>query len=208
VICNDSFAFEVPLKTQLFASLAVVASVSALFVACSSSPAVAPIDDDAGTTGDSGTTPVDSTAPDAATVDAQQPDSAVPPPGPTEFPAFEGAFVAYANGGKFFGYKGVAKDVDTDSSTVAAATNVYTVFFNDSANRVTITLPARTPATLDLSATAKVDVVVVGQDRLAGELAGGKIEIVEATDKKIKARFYGDTGGVKVHGAVDAIVVP
>ncbi len=199
------------MKTKLFASLSAVASVSALalVVACSSSPAVAPIDDDAGSTSDSSTTPTDSsTTQDASTADVQEPDSAVPPPGPTEFPAFEGAFVAYANGGKFFGYKGVAKDVDTDSSTVVAATNVYTVFFNDSANRVTITLPARTPATLDLSATAKVEVVVVGQDRLAGELAGGKIEIVEATDKKIKARFYGDTGGVKVHGAVDAVVVP
>lgn len=180
-----------------------MALVASSFVACSSS-AVTPVDD-AGAATDARTATDTSTVstPDAATAV----DAAVAPPGPTEFPAFEGAFVTYANGGKFFGYKGVAKDVDTDSSKVDV--NIYTAYFNDSGNRFVITLPARTPGTLDLSGTVKVEISVPqGADRVEGALTAGKIEVVEATDKKIKARFYGETAGVKFHGAVDATLVP
>mgnify|MGYP003377191402 CR=1 FL=1 len=193
-------------NTIAFASFTGIVLGGVLFSACSSSPSVAPLDDDAGAADarpTSTTDAVSTSAPDSAPA----PDAAVAPPGPTEFPAFEGAFVTYANGGKFFGYKGVAKDVDTDSSKVE--TNVYTAYFNDSGNRFIITLPNRTAGTFDLSATVKVEVSVAqGAERAEGVLAGGKLELVEATDKKIKARFYGDTGGVKFHGAVDATLVP
>ncbi|HRG96972.1 MAG TPA: hypothetical protein PLR99_12035, partial [Polyangiaceae bacterium] len=147
---------------------------------------------------------------DAGTADAARPDAAVPPPGPTELPSFEGALVLYANGGKFFGYKAVARSVDLDASKVDPATNTYSAYFDDSTNRVVVTLPSRTPGTLDLSAggPAKVDVLAVGDDRAEGLLTGGKLEVVEATDKKLRARFYGDVGGVKVHGALDAVLVP
>lgn len=188
-----------------FGLLVLVCSALAI-PACSSSE-TAPPEGDAGTSTptyaraatDTGTAPPASSEPPK--------DAAVPPPGPTEFPAFEGAFVFFANGGPFFGVKEVAKDVDTDSSKVAG--NVYSGYFNDSGARFVITLPARTPGTLDLSATAKVEVSLArGADRTTGELANGKVEVVEATDKKLKVRFYGDTSGVKVHGAVDAMLVP
>ncbi|MBK6464623.1 MAG: hypothetical protein IPF92_27010 [Myxococcales bacterium] len=154
------------------------------------------------------TSPADAGAPDAA-----RPDAAVPPPGPTSFPAFEGGLVLYANGGKFFGYKAVAKSVDADASKVDAPTPpsvAYYAYFDDSANRVVIALPNRTPGTLDLASgePAKVDVLVVGDERAEGLLTGGKLEVVEATDKKLRARFYGDLGGVKVHGALDAVLSP
>jgi hypothetical protein len=185
----------------------LVLAFAALAVPACGSSETAPPADDAGTS-----TPTDAraatdtgTAPPASSEPPK--DAAVPPPGPTELPAFEGAFVFFANGGPFFGVKEVAKDVDTDSSKIAA--NVYTGYFNDSGARFVITLPARTPATLDLSATAKVEVSLPrGADRTTGELSNGKLEIVEATDKKLKARFYGETSGVKVHGAVDATLVP
>lgn len=192
-------------KTTVVLPFFVATAIVGLFAACSSTP-TAPADD-AGTTTDARTTPT-GTGTTTATPDSAPPaDAAVAPPGPTEFPAFEGAFVAYANGGKLFGYKGVAKDVDTDSSKVE--TNVYTGYFNDSGNRFVITLPNRTAGSFDLSPTVKVEVFVAqGGERAEGALAGGKLEVVEATDKKIKARFYGDTGGVKIHGAVDAVLVP
>ncbi len=194
--------------TVTFAScLFAIVSVGAVVGACSSDSTPA---SDAGTTTDGQVSPTDAqTAADGSTPDTSTPakDAAVPPPGATEFPAFEGAFVAYANGGKFFGYKEVAKDVDLDASKVTG--NVYTAFFNDSGNRFVVTLPARTAGTFDLSATVKVEVsIALGADRAEGALANGKIEVVEAGDKKLKARFYGDTGGVKVHGAMDATLLP
>lgn len=193
--------------TFAFAAIALV-SASLVGVACSSSdPAPA---DDAGTTTDGQTTPTDGqTTPTDGGADTAVPprDAAVPPPGATEYPAFEGKFVAYANGGSFFGYKEVANDVDTDASKVAGT--VYTAYFNDSGNRFVVTLPNATPGTYDLSPTVKVEVTIVsGSNRVEGALAGGKIEVVEAGAKTLKARFYGDTSGVKVHGAIEAALVP
>lgn len=194
-------------RLALFGALAALAS-------CSSTPAAEPAGDassplDAATSLDA-TSPPDAAPAEAGPPDAARPDAAVPPPGPTDFPAFEGALVLYANGGKFFGYKAVARSVDGDASKVDPATNTYSAYFDDSANRVVVTLPNRTPGTLDLSAggPAKVDVLVVGDDRAEGLLTGGKLEVVEATDKKLRARFYGDVGGVKVHGALDAVLAP
>ncbi len=184
--------------------------------ACSSTPAAsdppdATVSGDASSASDA-KAPPDATPPDAdaAQPDAAQPDAAMAPPGPTELPAFEGALVTYANGGKFFGYKAVARTVDPDASKVDVPTNVYTAYFDDSTNRVFVTLPNRTPATLDLSATgpAKVDLGFGGADRVEGLLTSGKLEVVEATDKKLKARFYGEVAGVKVHGAIDAVLAP
>lgn len=194
------------------ARLALVGALAAL-AGCSSTPAGDPPADpaplDAAAPRDA-TPPPDAAPADAGTADAARPDAAVPPPGPTELPSFEGALVLYANGGKFFGYKAVARSVDLDASKVDPATNTYSAYFDDSTNRVVVTLPSRTPGTLDLSAggPAKVDVLAVGDDRAEGLLTGGKLEVVEATDKKLRARFYGDVGGVKVHGALDAVLVP
>jgi len=207
---KGSLTEEIPVKTRtaLASAVCALALVGALVAACSSDATVT----DAGTTADASTpqdgstsTPSDASAtPDTATPPR---DAAVPPPGPTEFPAYEGSFVVYANGGKFFGFKEVAKDPDTDASKVTGT--VYTAFFNDSGSRFIVTLPNATAGTYDLSPTVKVEVTVVsGAERAEGALANGKIEVAEAGAKKLKARFYGDVGGVKVHGAVDATLVP
>lgn len=193
-------------------SLAVSLVALVALAGCSSTPVAEPALDAAAPT-DAAPPPVMADAAplaDAGATDAARPDAAVPPPGPTEFPAFEGALVLYANGGKFFGYKAIAKSLDTDASKVEAATNTYSAYFDDSANHVLVTLPNLTPGTLDLTAggLAKVDVLVVGDDRAEGLLTAGKLEVVEATNKKVRARFYGEVGGVKVHGALDVVLAP